>query len=168
MGTFKSQKRLVGAAPMLSQVANGVASEFRADGYEVCLINLSSGGAEVSITKGGLFKGIMGLRTALKIQLIPFGNDIDFEAGVGIFGQQAIPTIISMFFFWPVLVTQIWGMVQQSKLDDRALHIAESIIASPTIGTTMGTSTNASKFCTQCGTKNPANAKFCCNCGKSL
>jgi hypothetical protein len=57
-------------------------------------------------------------------------KSIAFEAGVGIFGQQAIPTIISMFFFWPVLLTQIWGLIQQSNLDDKAAEIVEKVIAS--------------------------------------
>lgn len=44
---------------------------------------------------------------------------------------------ISMFFFWPVLLTQIWCLLQQSSLDDRALAAAErgitSIPVPPTI-----------------------------------
>jgi hypothetical protein len=27
------------------------------------------------------------------------------EAGIGIFGQQAIPTLITMFVAWPVIIT---------------------------------------------------------------
>lgn len=51
------------------------------------------------------------MKTALKVNIIPNGNYIQITAGVGIFGQQAIPTVISMLFFWPVLITQISGMV---------------------------------------------------------
>jgi hypothetical protein len=35
-----------------------------------------------------------------------------------------------MLFFWPVLLTQIWGLIQQSNLDDKAAEIVENVIAS--------------------------------------
>ncbi|MCS2523166.1 hypothetical protein NXV02_03315 [Bacteroides ovatus] len=68
--------------------------------FEVQIDNLLSGGVDISISKGGLFKAVLGLKSALKVSLIPKDNAIAFEAGIGIFGQQAIPTIISMLFFW--------------------------------------------------------------------
>ena len=77
------------------------------------------------------------------------------------------PLIISMLFFWPVLITQIWGMIEQSSLDDKALEIAEKVIAEQG-GNTMSFVSNEYCFCTACGTKNPIGAKFCCGCGKEL
>ncbi|MEI6681007.1 MAG: hypothetical protein WCO44_00185 [Bacteroidota bacterium] len=38
------------------------------------------------------------------------GGQIFIEARVGVFGQQTIQKIISMLLFWPVTVTQIWGI----------------------------------------------------------
>ena len=96
------------------------------------------------------------------------GSNINFEAGVGIWGQQAIPTVISMLFFWPVLITQIWGMVEQSKLDDKALEIAEGVIATNNSNTIESAPAMGHKFCTSCGTKNIESANFCCGCGKRL
>ena len=49
--------------------------------------------------------------------------------GIGIFGQQVIPTIITMFIFWPVILSQLWGIVKQSQLDDRVMIIAANTIA---------------------------------------
>ena len=112
------------------------------------------------------------MKTALKVSIVPNGNDANFEAGIGIFGQQAIPTVISMLFFWPVLITQIWGMVQQSKLDDKALAIAEQVAASHNgfnyAGATTSANYSADKFCTGCGARITTPAKFCPNCGKAL
>ena len=121
MGTFNTKKTLYGTASIIPEIATAIRDDFAKEGYEVSMDALSSGGYDISITKGGLFKAVLGMKTALKITLIPFDGKIRFEAGVGIFGQQAIPTVISMFFFWPVLLTQIWGLIAQSKLDDRAL-----------------------------------------------
>ena len=168
MSSFNTKQLLAGSPSLISTIANNICSAFRAEDYEVTSDALSSGGYDISITKGSKFKAVLGMRTALKITLLPMGNKIQFEAGVGIWGQQAIPTIISMFFFWPVLITQIWGLVQQSKLDDRALGIARSIIYQNSNDEVVPSTSNGSKFCTWCGTKNESSANFCKECGKAL
>lgn len=128
MGTFNTQKILAADPAMIPEIASKIESYFKAEGYDVKNLALANGAAEVSITKGNIFRVVLGLKTALKVSLTPQGNCLVFDASVGIWGLQAIPTIISMLFFWPVLITQIWGVVQQSKLDDKALEIAENVI----------------------------------------
>ena len=86
-----------------------------------------------------------------------------FEAGVGIFGQQVIPTMIMLFVAWPVLLTQIWGLVQQSKLDDKALAIAEAVIRKS--GSATPQAEIGDRFCTKCGHKVLADAVYCSFCG---
>ena len=150
-----------------------IATEFRNEGYEVELCQLMSDGCDISITKGGTFKAIMGMRSALKVNLMPQGDHIIFDASVGIFGQQAIPTIISMFVWWPVLITQIWGMVNQAKLDDKALAIAEQVAMMRNSGGGYQTyaapqqpqPAQGARFCTNCGTPLLPQAKFCPECG---
>lgn len=173
MATFSTKKILYGSTSLIPNIANRIQEEFQNDGFEVAMDALSSGGYDISITKGGVFKAVLGMKTALKVTLLPQGSNINFEAGVGIWGQQAIPTVISMLFFWPVLITQIWGMVEQSKLDDKALDIAEDVVyknnnvieITPAVAINP---TTAYKFCTNCGTKNEESANFCCGCGKRL
>lgn len=165
MATFNTKEVLLASSSLIPEIANRIQEEFKNDGYEVAMDALSSGGYDISITKGGIFKAVLGMKTALKITLLPQGNCIIFEAGVGIWGQQAIPTVISMLFFWPVIITQIWGLISQAKLDDKALSIAKEVINS---NGTSHTIPNIGKFCTNCGTKNAEFAKFCCECGKSL
>ena len=169
MAFFSTNKILYGAQPLISTIATHIKEVFQNDGYEVKVDELSSGAYDISISKGGIFKAILGMKTALKVSLIPRSHDIYFEAGVGIWGQQAIPTIISSFFFGPILLTQISGMVEQAKLDDKALQIAEEVIrvnASCVIAASEISSGN--KFCTSCGSKNSASAKFCSACGKEI
>ena len=167
MANFNTTKLLCGSPALIPSIAGRLRESFQADGYEVVMDALSSGGYDISITKGSLFKAVLGMRTALKITLLPQGSNIHFEAGVGIWGQQAIPTIISMFFLWPVLLTQIWGLIEQSQLDDRALEIAESVIGESATTASHPTLTE-SKFCTSCGTRNDESANFCCACGKKM
>lgn len=185
MGAFSTKTILNGNPLLIPAMADRICQTFATDGYEINRDNLMSGGVDISVTKGGVFKAIVGMKTALKITLIPQNNSISFEAGVGIFGQQALPTVISMLFFWPVLLTQIWGLIQQSDLDDKALAAAQSVIREngggvnngssygavppPVPGsTTSFTDTVTSKFCTNCGTKVAGNARFCSNCGSPL
>lgn len=168
MATFSTKKILYGSASLIPIIANRIQEEFQNEGYEVVTDTLSSGGCDISITKGNMFKAILGMKTALKVTLLPQGNDINFEAGVGIWGQQAIPTVISMFFFWPVLITQIWGMVEQSKLDDKALDIAKDVVYMNNRDAAVTSTPVGSRYCTSCGTKNPETAAFCCGCGKPM
>lgn len=179
MGAFNTKTILNGNPSLIPAISDRICQVFAVDGYEINRENLMSGGVDISVTKGGMFKAIVGMKTALKITLVPQNNSISFEAGVGIFGQQALPTVISMLFFWPVLLTQIWGLVQQSNLDDKALAAAQAVInenrsnayayASTTIGSlTPPPVPGTAKFCTNCGSKLPDNARFCSNCGSPL
>lgn len=169
MASFSKKKILYGSPSLISDIANRIMEEFRKDGYEVSMDALSSGGYDISITKGGIFKAVLGMKTALKVTLLSQGNNIHFEAGVGILGQQAIPTIISMLYFWPVLITQIWGVVEQSKLDDKALEIAQDVICMNNhVGSSHSNNNGGGKFCTNCGASVPAEAKFCPECGAKL
>ena len=168
MATFSTKKILYGSTSLIPTIANRIQEEFQRDGYEVAMDALSSGGYDISITKGGIFKAVLGMKTALKVTLLPQGSSIHFEAGVGIWGQQAIPTVISMLFFWPVLLTQIWGMVEQSKLDDKALEIAEGVVYMNSNTGAASAISAGSKFCTSCGTQNAESANFCSGCGKPL
>lgn len=178
MGTFKSNKTFYASPSLIPAIAQSIATEFGNDGYQVQCDSLLSGGCDISITKGGLFKAVLGMKTALKVNIMPSGNGININAGVGIFGQQAIPTVISMFFFWPVIITQITGLISQAKMDDRVMDIAAATIARyqgaqsgfgqqpPAYGG--AAQPQGAKFCTNCGSRNPENAKFCSNCGKQI
>ena len=167
MATFSTKKILYASSSLIPTIADRIREEFQNDGYEVAMDALSSGGYDISITKGGIFKAVLGMKTALKVTLLPQDNNIHFEAGVGIWGQQAIPTVISMLFFWPVLITQIWGMVEQSKLDDKALQIAHSVIDNAP-AQLFPEEHSTTIYCTACGAPNTYPANYCCNCGTKL
>ena len=170
MATYSKKKMLATSVTKIPEIAEAIRKDFELDDFEVKVDSLMSGGRDISVTKGNLFKAVLGMRSALKITLTPQYDGVLFDANVGIFGQQAIPTVISMLFFWPVLITQIWGLVEQSSLDDRALATAERVVGSDKSSSAYMASNNREKcrFCTACGTKITGDAKFCPECGEKL
>ena len=165
MSAFKTTKLLYGNPVLIGRISTAIADHFKASGYEVTEQSLVSGGREVSITKGGLFKAVLGMKTALKISLTPEEGKTRFRAGVGIFGLQVIPAAIALFFYWPVLLTQIWGLIQQSKLDDEALEVAERIIYEDSQS---HYTPQATIFCPVDGARIPADSKVCPYCGTAI
>lgn len=169
MGAFKSIQTFFVSPALIPVIARDITATFRDEGYEVHSDELISGGNDISITKGGIFKAVLGMKSALKINIVPNNGAIRIEAGVGIFGQQAIPTVISMLFFWPVLITQISGMISQAQLDNKVMAIAAETIERETSRQTVPAETATSvKFCTNCGSKMDKDALFCSACGTKL
>jgi hypothetical protein len=125
MGTFNSSKTVPYSVGDLAPVAQDVMRHFEQQDFEVTETNIPTGGVQVSIRKGGTFKAIIGMKTALNIKIEPVANGTTVEAGVGIFGQQAIPTAITLLVFWPVVIAQVWNMAQESNLDDEAIRVTE-------------------------------------------
>lgn len=165
MSTFKTTKLLYGNPVLIGKISSEIANYFKSEGYDVTELALASGGYEISITKGGLFKAVLGLKTALKISLVQEGDKIRFSAGVGLFGLQAIPAAIALFVWWPIMITQIWGLVQQSKLDDAALVIAEQVIYE---ASQYNYNQHSTIFCPVDGAIIPADAKVCPYCGSAI
>lgn len=169
MSTFSSSKVLNGNPAWIPEIANCIASEFQKDGFKAEIKNYPGGVYDISLAKGNVFKAVLGMKSALKVTLTPEVGSINIKAGVGIFGQQAIPTAITLFAFWPVLIPQIWGMVKQSKLDDKAIAIAEQIISQKHASSFSSYSTgDGDCFCPNCGKKVAADARFCANCGEKI
>lgn len=168
MGTFNTHKIINAEPSLIPAMANKITDYFKSQGYEVDVQLSDLGTYDISLTKGGMFKAVLGLKTALKVTLKSELDKVSFDAGIGIFGQQLIPALIMYFVAWPVLLTQIWGMVQQSNLDDTALMLAESVIPAMSSTSKVVEPTSISSFCPNCGGKHDAGMKFCPYCGAKL
>ena len=131
---FKSSKEINGDPLLISCIAEQITKEFKAEGYEVDCKKIENH-YDISLTNGGLVKSTVGLKTALKINIYPNNGKIHIDAGIGVFGQQALPKAVTALVAWPVAATQIWGLVKQSKLDDKAVAIAEKVVATDKIVT---------------------------------
>src|SRR5918997_2649861 len=125
MGTFNSTKTFPYSVEDIAPVAKDVMDHFADQDFEVTETNIPTGGVQVSIRRGGIFKAIIGMKTALNIKIEPVANGTTLEAGGGGFGQQAVPTAITLLVFWPVIIAQVWNMAQEAKLDEEAMGVAE-------------------------------------------
>lgn len=169
MAIFSTEKDLNGNPSLIPTIAERIVQEFQMQGFTAKCDNYAGDVYDISLAKGSIFKAVLGMKSALKITLTPRGNSVHIKAGVGIFGQQAIPTAITMFAFWPVLIPQIWGMVQQSQLDDKAIAIAEQVVSESTMSSFYQESSSlGTSFCPNCGNKVSGNANFCPSCGAKL
>jgi uncharacterized paraquat-inducible protein A len=163
MSVFKSEAVIASGIKDLEPVARDVEAHFASNGFQVA-VQKSAGGSFISLSKGGTFKSVLGMKSALNISLYAGGSEVTVNASVGIFGQQLIPSVISMFIAWPVLISQIMGMVSQSKLDDEAIRvIRESILHHEADRPEEGAA-----FCTACGAKNLRDMAYCGKCGAKL
>lgn len=168
--TLNTRQVLQGSPSLIPTIANRITQEFQKEGYEVDKVQLTTGGYDISVTKGNLFKAVLGMKTAMKLSLSPVGSAIYFDANVGVFGQQLLPTIISTMVFWPIIFVQVNSLIKQFELDDKALAIAEKVcsenqsVAAPALSESAG----EHKFCTSCGAKIDKSAKFCSACGQKL
>ncbi len=151
----------------LAGAAFHLENHFRGKGFEVQSLQGLSGSWQVSLRKGGMFKSILGLKTALNVTLQQNHQSVSVDADVGIFGSQGIPTFITVFVFWPVLVTQIWGLVVQSNLDDEAVSCVEQYVSSASLGSPRQ-QPGSSLFCTHCATPVQVGMKFCPDCGNPI
>ena len=166
MGTFSSTATIPISMQDLAPVANDLVLHFQRQGYDTTSSARLSGGWDVSITKGGIFKSVIGTKTALKIEIVNGRNETNVRASVGIFGLHAIPAAISLLLFWPVLATQIFGLVRQAHLDDEAVACVEESLkthAKQSISSNFASGEHG--FCVECGATVRRDASFCDKCG---
>lgn len=174
MGAFESQQMFYTPVADLTPIIREAEQYFRAQGFEVVSERRMSGTWDISLTRSNFFKTICGLKSALKIELVPQNGAVCVKAGIGIFGQQVIPSIVSLFMFWPVLVTQIWGLVKQSKLDEEALQVIgacldeqEAAQADEKRGSQVR-SVSPARCCKGCQEPLPRGSVFCPKCGQRV
>jgi hypothetical protein len=127
MGTFNSSKTIITGITSFDRIEAAFRQHFENKEF-VVVISKNSNGFFASLTNGGIFKAVLGMKSSLNVEVKQVYNGVSIEAKVGIFGQQIVPSVISMFVFWPVLLTQIAGLVAQSKLDDEAIRVIEDAI----------------------------------------
>ncbi len=139
---------------------------FTDKGYEVSTELLANGGF-ISLTTKGIFKTISGMNTGLNITLTQMNGAISVSMKIGLFGKQLVPTAITMLVFWPMLIPQIYGLVQQNKLDTEAYSVIEAAIRECE-ESVINNIDEDTAFCPFCGVKMPASANFCVSCGKRI
>ena len=163
MGVFNSSKTISTKLRNLKPVLSDVKTYFEDKGYTVQTGEVDVGGF-ISITKGGFFKSVAGLKTALNTTLTFQQGSIFVEAKVGAFGEQAMAAAAGWIVTWPLAITSAIGMISQSKLDEEMINEIEKSIYK--YEQRQESSSTEEKFCVDCGAPVPADAAFCPNCGK--
>ncbi|XUL86169.1 zinc ribbon domain-containing protein [Streptomyces galilaeus] len=164
MSPFSSEKVIAVSVPDLTPVAEDLVTHFQERGYETVATADQDGGHEIGITKGGTFKKAVGLRTALKIDLVPQSGSTLVRAGAAIFTKQMAPLAIASFVTSAVLLPQIWGLISQAGLDDEAIKVAE-LSLNRLHRLSAGKAPEGLNFCHQCGHPREGDANFCTKCG---
>lgn len=118
MGLFKSSRLFYNVASYTDTVASNLMISLRYEEFEVDGVKLPSGDWDISVKKGNLFKAVLGLQTALKITIAPTHPHVLVKAGIGIFGQQAIPTVLTLCVGWIFVIPQLWGLYKQCEFEE--------------------------------------------------
>ena len=124
MGTFNSSTTVPYHVEDLSPVAQDVMRHFEQQDYEVTETPISTGGVQVSIRRGGVFKAIIGLKTALNVRIEPVANGTKVEAGRHL-RAAGHPDGDHVAGILAVIIAQVWNMAQEAKLDEEALRVSE-------------------------------------------
>ena len=123
MGKFSSSVVFFECDSHLDYVARLFAEQMQKEGFDINAQKTAKEKWEISIKKGGMFKSVLGMSTALKVQIHSISPNVLVKTNIGIFAKQAIPSAITMFVLWPVILAQIWGMVKQAKLDNHVVDV---------------------------------------------
>ncbi len=164
MSLTNSYKRFVTDLQSVNGIMDDCEQHFKMQGYSVQTEETATGGF-ISLTKGGLFETIAGMKTGLNITLIKTTGAIEVKMEVGVFGNQFLPTAMALLVFRPFLISQIYGLIQQDKLDVEAYSIIESSIRQnekADVKKAMG------DICPYCGKDLPEGSVFCIKCGKKV
>lgn len=140
-------------------IAPDFIAHFEAKGYTVTSESFGND-LFLSMTQGGIFKTISGMKTGLNINIKKISEGISVDMEVGIFGKQAAASVITYFVAWPMIIPQIIGLINQNKLDEEAYATIENILQTKSHSRIAG-----NNFCETCGTQLTPGAKFCPECG---
>lgn len=163
---FASEKKFNVSPSCIPHMAKSLEAALKREGYETKTDTLLNGDVVVSFTKGGMFKAVVGMKTALKVELRADGGSVLAKTSVGIWGHQIVPTVIMLLWFWPICITQIWGLVQQSKLDSHVMDILADEAKNDVGVVDVPSEEVSARFCSECG--KPVTGNFCANCGAKV
>lgn len=162
MSTFTTQKNYETTASFIPYAIAHIREVFSSEheGFDVNQKMASYNKAVLEVTKGNLVKKIVGLKQGLEIVLESDNEQVTVRVKGTVLKDQLIPTLLTLFVTWPVLIPQIVGLIKQSGLDEKAIGVIDTAYAyykclHPT-------------YCTHCGGEITGNPEVCPHCGTRL
>lgn len=160
MSTFNSFKRYEVSSSFILNAVNAIKTVFEAEGFEFEEKSGTLSKTVIEVTKGDLVKQAIGLKQGLQITFEYDGQYVNVEAKGIVVKNQLIASAITLFVTWPVLIPQIIGLINQSKLDEKAIAVIDSAYSSY--------NTESGVFCTHFGVRIPRGETRCPHCGGEL
>lgn len=160
MSTFTTTRNFEATPAFIPFAIERIRENLSGEGFEFQKKEGAFGKTVIEVTKGNLVKQIVGLRQGLEISFRPEGNRIDVTAKGIVLKNQVIAGALSYFVFWPVLISQVIGLIKQSRLDDRTMEIIADAHRNFV--------RQRPSFCPHCGSRVLGEAVHCPTCGKAL
>ena len=160
MSRFDSSKRYEVSFSFIPSAVNAIKTVFEAEGFEFEKKSGTLSKTVIEVTKGDLVRQAIGLKQGLQITFEHDGQYVNVEAKGIVVKNQLIASAITLFVTWPVLIPQIIGLINQSKLDEKAIAVIDSAFASY--------NTDNGEFCTCCGARVSNGETHCPHCGAAL
>jgi hypothetical protein len=109
----------------LTRAAQGWLS---AEGFKCQRLLREDGGIVIQIEKGGGWRKVLGMSTAVHIVFHQVENTVNVEIGNGRWLDKAAAGTLSILILWPLAITAGIGAWQQTKLPERVFgYVAEYI-----------------------------------------
>lgn len=131
----------------------------------------------IQARKGGAWRNVVGMSSALTVKLENKGRNLDVEIGAAKWIDKAGAGIFWTIVFWPVALTSVYGAYDQMKLPSRIFGEIEQYVNVWNARTTMGTTPKAilqqsagipdsMRECPHCQENISSSARFCEHCGE--
>jgi len=157
----------------IDMITNGIEAFLRDKKNLQCEGMKTSQGFMLQAKQNDSWKKVIGMDSAIQIQLIPAGDMLSIDIGSGKWVDKAGAATIGMLIFAPLAITAAIGAWNQNKLPNEIFNFVEQFIMSG--GKTISVSVNTGSaiqqgevMCPNCHTANPSDSKFCVSCGTKL
>lgn len=161
MGTFTSTKSFKANPEFIPFVTRKIKEDFESKGFEFVTTSASMNRTVFKVVKSNLVRNITGLKQGLEVTINRNGENIDIEAKGTVVRDQALASVISLLVTWPVLITQVIGLINQSKLDTRVITVADTAYLEYK-------ASESKEFCPHCGSLVEKGSSFCNHCGNVI
>ena len=99
-----------------------------AEGFKCQRLQMEDGGIVIQIEKGGGWRKVLGMSTAVHIVFHQVEDRVNVEIGNGRWLDKAAAGTLSIIILWPLAITAGIGVWQQMKLPERVFgYVAEYI-----------------------------------------